>query len=115
MKSDLNIAVAAQDAELVANYVSRALCMEFKSHDSSYKGTYWRNVSVDDSSIEVSFNHDPMFRSGDLPDEKYFEPAFKEFGVLLCAYTSSALCAQVLAVVEAGFPQSIVISSRRSD
>src|SRR6187431_2631979 len=108
MKSDLNIAVAAEDAGLVVRHLSRALGVQFESHDSSFKGEYWLYVSADDSSVEVSFNSDPMFRPGDPSDEEYFEPGFKEFRVLLSAFASAALCSKISGALESGFPGSVV-------
>ena len=110
MKSDLNIAVAAQDAELVARHIGRALGVEFTGHDSSYKGNYWL-YEAGDSTIEVFYNNDPMFRSGDPPEDQWFQAAYKEFTVLINAYGSPALCAQVWSATQAGYPSSVVIGS----
>ncbi len=111
MKSDLNIAVAEQDAERVATHLGRALGVEFKGHDSSYKGSYWLH-EAGDSTIEVFYNSDPMFRAGDPQEDQWFEPLFKEFTVLLNAYAESAFCSQVLAATQSGYPGSVVINIR---
>jgi hypothetical protein len=109
MNRDLNIAVTAEDARLVVQHLSRALGVQFENRDSSFKGEYWLYVSADESSVEVSFNRDPMFRPGDPSDEEYFEPGFKEFRILLSAFASAAICSKISNALESGFPGSIVI------
>lgn len=112
MNPELLLALATHDAELVATCLQRELGLAFEAHDSSYKGSYWRHEADDGSELEVSYNEDPMFLPGDPPEEKYFEPDFKHFRVLLRASVPASLEQSVLAVVQRTYPESAVVRRR---
>lgn len=108
MNSDLNIAVAAKDAEAVAQQIGSILGFAFKGHDSGYKGSYWL-YEEGESTVEVFYNHDPMFRTGDPPDDQWFKPSFKDFRVLVEVDAVPAFCSRIWAAIQTGYPGSVVI------
>jgi hypothetical protein len=110
MKTEVKIAVAVDDAQLVAAHLKMQLALPFELHDSSYKGEYWLYQSEDrEEKVEVSYNEDPMFLDGDPEDEAYFEPQFKDFRVLLTAFVSTDLAGCIVSAVKSGFAGSVLI------
>jgi hypothetical protein len=76
-------AVRASNAQSIAMRLGELLGLSFVAHESAYRGDYWRHTEESGSSIAVSSNADPMYRPGDPEEERYLEPSFSEFGVLI--------------------------------
>lgn len=110
MKSELRIAIAAEDAEDVSGTLTRELGFTFAGHDSSYKGEYWQHQGEGSWVIEVSYNDDPMYLPEDPPDEAYFEPRFADFAVLLWTNVAESMHSQIWAVVQKHYPGSEIIA-----
>ena len=111
MNANIHLAVKSEDAAHVAMKLKISFGLSFSEHESSYKGIYWKYSGVEDSIVEVSFNSDPMFRNGDPPDEKYFQPKFKDFQVLLWATVNPALAGQLLSLVQSSYPGTVIIEN----
>jgi hypothetical protein len=76
-------AVRADEVDGVSDRLELALGLSLEKRDSAFWGEY-RLCEIDGVELRVSANLDPMYLEGkDDPKNEFFEPLFKEYGVLV--------------------------------
>ena len=76
-------AVGSTDVDQLADSLAVALNVVLDRRASMYWGEYrlWRTT---DGELRVYPNHDPMYQqANDPPEEEFFEPDFRNYGVLV--------------------------------
>ena len=101
-------AVDTTDIDVVAQQIEPVVGRPFDRRDSSFWGAY---DLFDDGrvKIHVFYNRDPMFEEGDPPEERFFQHAFRDHGVLVDVFGDDEIDAQIGHALRATFPGSTTV------
>ena len=106
-------AVHASDVDVVASHLQPVMGAPFARHDSAFWGPYDVFRLGGRGEVRIVYNRDPMFSDGDPPEERFFEHAFRDHGVLVIAYlTDDDLLARLQQSLTDAFAGTLVMPRR---